>query len=187
MNCRQCNEVLIGKNKKYCNSDCYRGWVKVIKSNCLGCKKIIIFRSSYPKKYCSQFCYNNYSRDKIRLLGLSNKKYSTDELKQRGLASWRKSYRKNIEKRLFYYRQLAFKRRNIGGSFSKKQWEEIIVNQNGKCLHCGTTDNLTIDHKIPISKWVEWVKDNPVHYKCNDIENIQALCGRCNCRKWNKL
>ncbi len=46
---------------------------------------------------------------------------------------------------------------------------------------------LTIDHKIPISKWEEYKKLNNLKYECNDIENIQPMCSSCNARKHNKI
>lgn len=43
------------------------------------------------------------------------------------------------------------------------------------CLHCGTTENLSLDHIIP------WSKGGPDTY-----ENFQTLCRSCNARKGNR-
>ena len=40
------------------------------------------------------------------------------------------------------------------------------------CGDCGTVDDLTVDHIIPIA-----------HGGTNDLENLQVLCNSCNCRK----
>ncbi len=40
------------------------------------------------------------------------------------------------------------------------------------CKHCGSHDNLTVDHKTPVSKGGG-----------NDMENLQTFCGMCNCKK----
>lgn len=40
------------------------------------------------------------------------------------------------------------------------------------CLHCGTSDDLTLDHVVP------WSADGP-----DDESNLQTLCRPCNSRK----
>jgi hypothetical protein len=44
------------------------------------------------------------------------------------------------------------------------------------CLHCGTPENLTVDHIIPLSRG-----------GTNDFGNLQTLCKPCNSRKKNKM
>ena len=98
--------------------------------------------------------------------------------------SGRKSYRKHINERLFYYRQLAHKRRGAIGKHTRLEWEELKKKHNYCCAKCGRNEpfknqkckKLTQDHIIPISKG-----------GTNDIKNIQPLCLRCNCRKHNKV
>lgn len=41
-----------------------------------------------------------------------------------------------------------------------------------KCRYCGTKNNLTIDHKIPIIQGGK-----------NELKNFQCLCYRCNSMK----
>lgn len=40
------------------------------------------------------------------------------------------------------------------------------------CVHCGATDDLTLDHAIP------WSKGGP-----DKVSNLQTLCGSCNSKK----
>ena len=47
-----------------------------------------------------------------------------------------------------------------------------VFARDGACLHCGTTDDLTIDHIVP---WSAGGSD--------DIANLQTLCRSCNARK----
>lgn len=50
--------------------------------------------------------------------------------------------------------------------------KRILEKYNNKCVHCGTTINLQIDHIIPLSK-------NGRH----DENNLQVLCRTCNLKK----
>jgi len=52
-----------------------------------------------------------------------------------------------------------------------------IFARDGKvCKKCGSTENLEIDHIIPI-----------FHGGTNDPDNLQVLCRHCNRTKWAKL
>jgi 5-methylcytosine-specific restriction endonuclease McrA len=54
---------------------------------------------------------------------------------------------------------------------------QAIFKRDGfKCIICGATDNLTLDHIIPRSKG-----------GTSEPENLQTLCKRCNTSKGNKL
>lgn len=55
-------------------------------------------------------------------------------------------------------------------SISKAKRARIYKRDGYKCLHCGSSRNLTLDHIVPISK----------HGGSNE-ENLQTLCRRCNC------
>lgn len=60
---------------------------------------------------------------------------------------------------------------------SKKEIRNEVFSIHGKsCLCCGSSNNIHLDHIIPISKGGE-----------NSIENIQPLCRGCNISKHNKI
>lgn len=46
----------------------------------------------------------------------------------------------------------------------------------GKCVYCGSTENLHLDHIIPFSKG-----------GATNVENLQLLCQKCNLEKSNKI
>lgn len=54
-------------------------------------------------------------------------------------------------------------------------WEILISVFGNRCLECGSDDQLTLDHVIPLSK-------GGMH--C--ISNFQILCHLCNARKGNR-
>ena len=54
---------------------------------------------------------------------------------------------------------------------------EVWKRDKGKCVQCGSTDNLHFDHILPFSKGGTSLK----------AENIQLLCARHNLKKSNKI
>lgn len=55
--------------------------------------------------------------------------------------------------------------------------QEVYIRDKGKCVECGSSDNLHFDHKLPFSKGGS----------SKDVRNIQLLCARHNLSKSNKL
>lgn len=73
---------------------------------------------------------------------------------------------------------------------SKKQtklylWQQKAKNGLGACEKCKRTDNLTVDHIIPITFIQQLGIPKEEHY--NDEENFQFLCRWCNGMKANQL
>ena len=48
--------------------------------------------------------------------------------------------------------------------------------EGGKCVYCGSNENLHLDHIIPFSKGGD-----------TSVENLQLLCQKCNLEKSNKI
>lgn len=61
------------------------------------------------------------------------------------------------------------------GDFDVDAWNAKLKEHNYECVMCGTTERITIDHIIPISKG-----------GTNHIDNLQPLCMSCNCSKGAK-
>jgi hypothetical protein len=59
---------------------------------------------------------------------------------------------------------------------SNEQRARILTRDGNACQHCGTTDNLTIDHIHPRSRGGS-----------GEDDNLQTLCRRCNSAKNNRL
>ena len=55
---------------------------------------------------------------------------------------------------------------------SRTYFARLVLRDGPHCKACGTTDNLTVDHIIPMSRGGS-----------DDIDNLQLLCRRCNSRK----
>lgn len=54
--------------------------------------------------------------------------------------------------------------------------DAVYKRDGGRCVYCGATDNLQLDHIIPFSKG-----------GATTIENLQLLCQKCNIEKSNKI
>ena len=65
-----------------------------------------------------------------------------------------------------------FGRRRIGPT----RRAEVYERDDNKCVECGATERLTIDHIVPISKGGS-----------NETENLQTMCEPCNGKKGNKV
>ncbi len=54
--------------------------------------------------------------------------------------------------------------------------DAVYTRDGGRCVYCGSMENLQIDHIIPHSRG-----------GANTIENLQVLCQRCNIEKSNHI
>ena len=52
----------------------------------------------------------------------------------------------------------------------------VYTRDNGRCVYCGSTENIHIDHIIPFSRG-----------GASSIENLQLLCQKCNLEKSNNI
>jgi 5-methylcytosine-specific restriction endonuclease McrA len=63
-----------------------------------------------------------------------------------------------------------------GANFSLAEWETLLGACGHRCLRCGVTEGLSVDHVIPLS--------------CggvNTVENLQPLCRECNSLKGSEI
>jgi hypothetical protein len=65
-----------------------------------------------------------------------------------------------------------FKRWHPRPNFTAAMRVAVYARDNGLCLHCGATENLSIDHIYPWSK-------GGLH----EMDNFQTLCRSCNSKK----
>jgi 5-methylcytosine-specific restriction endonuclease McrA len=76
-------------------------------------------------------------------------------------------------------RRRRAQKRAIGkllGFHTEAEWKAKLVEFGGKCAYCGTTENITRDHIVPLGRG-----------GADTIDNIQPLCYSCNARKSARL
>lgn len=63
----------------------------------------------------------------------------------------------------------------VKNTLTAREWQEVLKQYDCKCVYCGSSKNIEMDHIIPISK-------NGPHTK----NNVIPACRRCNSKKSNK-
>jgi len=64
----------------------------------------------------------------------------------------------------------------VANGVTRTQRARILERDGNKCMSCGSTEHLCIDHVVPVSKG-----------GTSDDDNLQVLCLPCNTKKGNKL
>ncbi len=130
--------------------------------------------SAEKKTGCSYRNYKEYKREHPGKYDEYGKTWRKANRKR--AIDYSKRYRKEHPEQPIVDRQ---KRRarisKVGGSFSGEQWLELKKLFNWTCYMCFRKEpviQLTVDHKIPLSKG-----------GTNNIDNIQPLCHNCNSSK----
>lgn len=65
--------------------------------------------------------------------------------------------------------------RNASGEATAQQIAARFAYYGNRCIMCGTTDKLTVDHLIPLSRG-----------GANWPSNMAPMCHRCNCQKGSR-
>lgn len=68
------------------------------------------------------------------------------------------------------------KRKDLRKDIGKETRRIVHERSAYRCVTCGTHENLTIDHIIPLAKGGS-----------NEIENLQTMCRSCNCKKGDRV
>lgn len=66
------------------------------------------------------------------------------------------------------------RRKRAPVDFNKEDWKWILRIYDGRCLRCGSTEDIQRDHVIPVDEGGS-----------KEMDNLQPLCGPCNGAKKN--
>lgn len=179
--CRECRKSLSLENfskNKYTKDG--------LEYFCKSCRKIKHFQNKkYNNKISREYYYNH--RTERNEKAKQWKKENRERIKKYN----RKYRQENRDICQFHKMRRKARKRGAGGSHTFEQWQELKKEYNYTCPICLRKEpdiKLTEDHIIAIFLWNDYIKRHPeVTYQCDDIENIQPLCERCNSVKRFKI
>ena len=127
--------------------------------------------------FLSKYCFNSWLKKNIICNSCDNVKIYSNNTEshkyKRKYYYFCNSHCKNSFKvknpKLFYE---GYQRKNIPSNLRKIIWKR----DNGRCVKCGSENDLHYDHIIPVSKGGG-----------TSIENLEILCEECNLSKSNKI
>jgi len=112
--------------------------------------------------------YRTNNKDKLSVINQNWRDNNRDRI-ARTSSAWRKA---NLEKRRGYWQK--YRSLKVTNSFAISN-NEIEKLYNSDCFYCGVSENITLDHVIPLSRGGK-----------HSIGNIVPACGKCNYSKNNK-
>lgn len=135
--------------------------------NCLECRKQ--HKATYEtRKKTNQ---KSYLKNKEKILKRNREKYKkTKGQRKEYLLHWARNNKDKI--REYKHRRRA---RERNGNLTSSQIKQLFFN-HPYCEYCKKTENLTLDHIIPVSRGGE-----------NTLSNVTVACQYCNASKHNKL
>lgn len=146
---------------------------------CTNCGKRPIYKAS--KNHCRVCLDKKKLKQSIYRQGRSKEIYESQKRciaknpeKYRGIK--KKFWEKNKPEWARYAEERRARKLNAKGTFSVREWKDLLNKYGNKCLKCGSTKRLEADHVIPLSRGGS-----------NSIENIQPLCRTCNSSKSTKI
>lgn len=99
-----------------------------------------------------------------------------EEIKKRLLKKKRKEDLEKLALRELMDEGVLFPEAGKRPPIPKDVVDAVWRRDGGKCVYCGSTENLQLDHIIPFSKG-----------GATTVENLQLLCQKCNLQKSNKI
>ena len=205
-NCLICEKDFIPnvENQLFCSLECVaknrnnkkrQRRINSIKSQICGyCKKEFMPHQK-GMKFCSKQCMIfSYCKTggvknpgfrgtmvKCKMCGIDFSSYTPTQKWCSKKCRRKADYQNNYFTKIMAVMRRKLRKKNLGGSFTKEQWNTLVKKYNGACWMCKIVKKLTIDHIVPISKWSKWIINHPeITYRCGDVENIQPLCWDCN-------
>lgn len=102
--------------------------------------------------------------------------FEKEQIKERLLQKKRKQDLEKIALQELMDEGEIFPEANKRPPIPKEVVDAVWNRDGGRCVYCGSTENLHLDHIIPFSKGGD-----------TSVENLQLLCQKCNLQKSNKI
>ena len=178
--CTECRKAYDGiKNKEYYHRDIeksreegrqnyYRYRDKIANTNRVRAK--VWYRNNLDRARASRTLEYQNNPDAVRLRSKTWYNDNKERAKARG-----KRYKKVHSHYINSINQARRARQKaIGGTYTAEHWQQLCDWFGNICLACGTSEDLSVDHVIPLDP-------GP-----NTIGNLQPLCRPCNSSKRRK-
>lgn len=165
-------------NRKYCSQAC-SNWVRAghldlreTRTECLRCgKKFDRLRAG--KKYCGKTCKSEAAHE--RADGHYSRRYVRE--RERRLQAAKKYAQEHPEVgQAAKRRRKALLAKNGVHRFSGADWKRCLDRHGHRCVYCGASGQLTMDHVVPVTRG-----------GTHGAGNIVPACNRCNASKGNSL
>lgn len=177
--CPGCGNVLEGHaNKRFCSTGCRRwvsrhpGEMRVLATHCLRCGAEFD-RLRAGKKYCSVTCKKMAGNDRN---GPSHAERYLREREHRLAAAKRYAAAHPEVGQAAKRRRKALLAKNGVYRFSGADWKRCLDRHGHRCVYCGSSGKLTMDHVVPVTRG-----------GTHGAGNIVPACNRCNASKGNSL
>ena len=155
------------------NNPNYRNGSRVLSNKtCLYCNKQFVAYAN--RKYCSRYCMNKYIWEYTDKKQKVSAKTTGRKCSEENKANMRKNHANVCGINNSNWKGGIDLLRNYIYRLSEyKQWiKKIFERDNYTCQICGSKDDLTVDHIIPI-----------IYRGENHTDNFQTLCRSCNSGK----
>ena len=144
---------------------------------CVGCQTVQPIEAFYKRPDTGKVmtlckvCYKN-KRNKTSVLARQDPDYIARRNAQ-SAACKRRRYQTDVgrTKEILRCHERTLLLQNAGGAL-QQDWYDSLAYFNGQCAYCGSTENLTVEHIVPISQ-----------FGANKRYNIIPACSHCNSSK----
>jgi 5-methylcytosine-specific restriction endonuclease McrA len=132
------------------------------------------YRAANPEKVRElQASYRAENPEKVRAWKATWRESHRDKVREIN-SVWQKANPvKACEK---FHRRRARKRNAPGEHYTAAQWKGLLLEHQGKCIDCGTTERITVGHMVPLARGGS-----------NAIDNIRPQCRSCNSKQGTKV
>lgn len=120
--------------------------------------------------------YENQMKEQRLEAEALHEREKIEEIKEKLLRKKRKQELEKIALQELMDEGEIFPEANKRPPIPKEVVDAVWRRDGGRCVYCGSTENLHLDHIIPFSKGGD-----------TSVENLQLLCQKCNLQKSNKI
>ncbi|MCZ8373099.1 HNH endonuclease signature motif containing protein [Phocaeicola sp. KGMB11183] len=133
-----------------------------------------VLEINYSPEAISQY-ENQMEQQRLEAEALHERE-KIEEIKEKLLRKKRKQELEKIALQELMDEGEIFPEANKRPPIPKEVVDAVWNRDGGRCVYCGSTENLHLDHIIPFSKGGD-----------TSVENLQLLCQKCNLQKSNKI